>query len=209
MLGHQLPALPALEDLWRELPALFDWLEGRAAEKGLRAVGAGQDVDPGWSAPAGIAVWNVPFALEAIRFAAANRLCVELVYKGETRVVEPYSIRRTQGGALLLFVVRSDNGELRSYRLDGIRSARATQRTFVPRFQVELNATGALRAPNTSRASGRGRRPGRGSSTARYRVECPMCGRTFTRIRPRSDLRRHQQRDGSPCHARRGILRLA
>lgn len=34
--------------------------------------------------------------LETIRFAAANRLCVDLGYKGETRRIEPYSLRRTR-----------------------------------------------------------------------------------------------------------------
>ena len=32
--------------------------------------------------------------LEAIRFAAANRLCVDLHYLGGVRRIEPYSLRR-------------------------------------------------------------------------------------------------------------------
>ncbi|MBI4604686.1 MAG: WYL domain-containing protein, partial [Planctomycetes bacterium] len=78
--------------------------------------------------------------LEAIRLAAASRLCVELGYQGRTRVIEPYSLRRTRAGHLLLFVVKSDTRETRAYtyRVDRIESVRVTSRGFRAAYRVEL-----------------------------------------------------------------------
>ena len=36
--------------------------------------------------------------LERIRFAAANRLCVDVGYEGDVQRVEPYSLRKARGG---------------------------------------------------------------------------------------------------------------
>jgi predicted DNA-binding transcriptional regulator YafY len=67
---------------------------------------------------------------------------VEINYRPERgrtgpRVVEPYSLRRTQDGNLVLFVV-NDRGSLRSYRVDRIIGVRPTTKTFTARFRVEL-----------------------------------------------------------------------
>jgi predicted DNA-binding transcriptional regulator YafY len=77
-------------------------------------------------------------SLEAIRFAAANRLCIDLHYQGSVRRIEPYSLRRTRAGAILLFAVRTQNGESRSYRLDRIEGTVITDETFTPKFAIEL-----------------------------------------------------------------------
>ena len=36
--------------------------------------------------------------LERIRFAAANRLCVDVGYEGDVQRVEPYPLRKARGG---------------------------------------------------------------------------------------------------------------
>lgn len=53
------------------------------------------------------------------------------------RVVEPYSLRRTKDGHLLLFVV-NDRGQLRAYRVDRITGIRPTGQVFQPRYLVEF-----------------------------------------------------------------------
>ena len=77
-----------------------------------------------------------------IRFAGANRLKVEIDFRAEDGrwgplVVEPYSLRRTRDGNLMLYVV-NDRGDLRSYRLDRIRGVRPTSQPFIPRYIVEF-----------------------------------------------------------------------
>jgi hypothetical protein len=53
------------------------------------------------------------------------------------RRVEPYSLRYTQDGNLILFVV-NDYGQLRSYRVDRIAGIRPTTATFTPKFRIEF-----------------------------------------------------------------------
>jgi predicted DNA-binding transcriptional regulator YafY len=80
--------------------------------------------------------------LELLRYAGVNRLKVEIDYRAENgrrgpRKVEPYSLRRTLDGNLVLFVV-NDLAQLRSYRIDRIARIRPTTETFIPRYQVEF-----------------------------------------------------------------------
>lgn len=89
-----------------------------------------------------MASWRSGAPLEIVRFAGANRLKVRLDYRPESgraglRLVEPYSLRRTSEGNLLLYVV-NDHGEPRSYRVDRIASAEATNESFSPRYLVEF-----------------------------------------------------------------------
>lgn len=53
------------------------------------------------------------------------------------RIVEPYSLRRTKDGNLLLFVV-NDSSQLRGYRVDRIAGVRPTQESFRARYMVEF-----------------------------------------------------------------------
>lgn len=93
-------------------------------------------------APRAITSWRRGFPFELIRYAGANRLKVEIDYRAEDgrwgpRRVEPYSLRRTMDGNLLLFVV-NDRGQLRGYTADRISGVRPTDETFRPRFRVEF-----------------------------------------------------------------------
>lgn len=148
MLGHQLPALPPFGQFWGELTALFDWLEGRAIEEPLQPMAAERGEDMTWTPPATTTTWRVNVPLEEIRFAAINRLCVELGYQGSNRLIEPYSLRRTHDGNLVLHALRADTHEHRSYRVDRIQSARATNRPFIPTYAIELSSAAPLSAPS-------------------------------------------------------------
>ena len=43
MLAHQLPQLPPFASFWEELPALFEWLEGRLTREVLASAPAEKD----------------------------------------------------------------------------------------------------------------------------------------------------------------------
>lgn len=77
--------------------------------------------------------------LETIRFAASNLLCVDLAYNGTIRRIEPYSLRRTQSGNIVLHAERLPDGVHRSYRVDRIQGAAVSDQSFVPRYRVELS----------------------------------------------------------------------
>ncbi len=139
MLGHQLPMLPPFDQFWKELPAIFGWLY-RAVEKAAPSPMPlmGASVDETWSPPSMAYAWHSAAPLEVIRFAAANRLCVDLTYAGTRRLIEPYSLRRTRDGNLLLYAVKHATAEDRSYRVDRIQGTSVTQTPFEPRYAIEL-----------------------------------------------------------------------
>lgn len=202
MLRHQLPELPPFAHFWNELPALFDWLEGRSLPETLTSLAAGgADEDAGWTLPPTIWVWGAGVPLETVRFAGANHLCVELGYGGQTRLIEPYSLRRTRAGQLLLYALRSESREIRAYRVDRITQATVTTRPFRPVYRVEFAQAGPITAPPSPprAASGGGGWPSpRRAAPARtmYVVECLTCGHQFRRVRRDLMLRPHKTPDG-------------
>jgi len=213
MLRHQLPELPPFNDFWNVLPEIFAWLESTSTAPVLQSLQvAAEPVEPTWVPPATVSVWGGAVPLETVRFAAANHLCVELGYKGSRRIIEPYSLRRSRAGNLLLYAVRADNGEPRAYRVDRIESVRVTQRTFIPRYRIEFASTGGLHAPSltTRRAVLSPSRARRSSSSGViYIIECPYCQKRFRRSSTRDlNLNEHKTPGGHRCSGsgRRGYL---
>jgi len=141
MLAHQLPHLPPFAEFWGALDDVFSWLGGRLPARALRRAEYG-DLDPEWAPPRAMASWRRGAPLELIRFAGANRLKVQIDYRAEEgrwgpRVVEPYALRRSKDGNLLLLVV-NDRGQVRSYRVDRIAGVRVVDEPFRPRYVVEF-----------------------------------------------------------------------
>jgi hypothetical protein len=220
MLGHQVPVLPPFEQFWQELPEVFDWLY-RSVEKATPPImsAGGQAIDTTWQPPVMATAWHTAAPMEMIRYAAANRLCVNLAYQGSRRLIEPYSLRRTRDGNLLLYAVKHDTREDRSYRVDRIQGAEVTKIPFTPRYAVELSAVGPLFAPPITRARGISRaRPQRIRSTSRrprritssygpkYVFQCNYCGKRFTHKTNDSKLGKHKDKHGYPCPGRSGFF---
>lgn len=203
MLAHQLPALPPFETFWGELPSLFEWLEETrvAPERQPVATAANEMSSAEWALPPTIRAWGVGVPLETVRFAAANHLCIELGYDGSRRVVEPYSLRRTRDGNLILHAIRADNRGHRAYRIDRIQSITVTSQPFTPVYKIEFSGSGPIHAPATKRSDSSPRRRNRP-----YTLECHYCGRKFPRSTRTTTLRRHNDANGYPCAGRRGYL---
>lgn len=205
MLAHQLPALPPIESFLEELAALFAWINGNTQPAVLASHPGDRQTDWSWSPPATIATWREGVPLEVVRFAAANRLCVELTYQGTRRTIEPYSLRRTRDGALLLHAIRADDRQHRSYRVDRITGVQITTRPFRPVYRVEFSAAGSLAAPPTPTRAATSH-AAHSAGRARYTVECLQCGRHFPRKERNLTLRPHKDNNGWDCHGRRGHL---
>lgn len=212
MLGHQLQALPPVESFWSALPDFFFWL----------ATGVAPTVPATYQMAAGETVLRertlrLPVSgaaqsfLEIIRFAAANHLCVDLEYRGSVRRIEPYSLRRTQEGNIVLHAIRASDGGHRSYRIDRIQGAQTTRQSFIPRYEVELIPEGPAIIPPTAarsvptRASRPRRRRVSQPSGPRYIYECSYCGKYFTRKKRTSRLNPHKDKSGYPCPGRIAI----
>ena len=230
MLAHQLPMLPDFDAYWDSLPVFFDWLEGRDTRERTQLATISREGQ----------IYRRPYghlglrtlsggSLEVIRFAAGNRLCVDLDYtdnsgRRSSRVIEPYSLRQAQNGNILLYAVRADNGQIRAYKIDQINDASITNRVFMPRYLVELSPSGIsvpitqtvsstkLGLPATSRSTGlrmrrhssRRRTSSRQSSGPKYVYRCPVCDKTFRRKTQNSKLNPHKTKDGWPCTGRIG-----
>lgn len=229
MLAHQLPSLPALEVYWDALPEFFNWMNLRTI-RGAATLGGvpggGELYRPAYG-QLGLRTLSGN-SLEIIRFAAGNRLCVELDYtdnsgRRSSRVIEPYSLRRAQNGNILLYAVRADDGQIRAYKIDQIKDASMTNRIFVPRYQVELSPEGGITPiTETSRSADSLGLPSRSSvkpasrrrtsrrtssgfsSGPTYIYRCPMCNKTFRRKTQNSKLNPHKTVDGWPCPGRTG-----
>lgn len=220
MLAHQLPILPPYESFWDELPRFFDWMNGGTIPTvhAAYAMGAGETVLRARSLrlPVSSAAQSM---VEIIRFGAANRLMIDLDYQGSTRRIEPYSLRRTSDGNIILHALKADDGEHRSYRLDRMQGARVTNQSFTPKYEIELTPKGpvsiapsATRAPQTTTV----RMPTARHSTPHAKVrafgkpvhiyQCPVCDKKFRRDKMDSKLNPHKNDSGQPCFGRNGFF---
>lgn len=223
MLAHQLPALPPFIEFWGELPGIFAWLQGleeKPVQEKMPVMG--QQIDMTWSIPVQAQAWSATIPLEVVRFAGANHLLVNLGYQNKHRLIEPYALRRTKDGNILLYAVKHGTGEPRSYRVDRIQSAEVTNQSFVPRYAIELNVTGPAYAPLVARPridriltpkprtmSSRLPKTSKmhSSSGPQYIFQCTVCGKQFTRKSYDSVLNPHKGRNGYPCPGRTGIYK--
>jgi predicted nucleotidyltransferase component of viral defense system len=147
MLNHQLPALLPVSTFWDALPEIFAWLSG-GISPALSPMPLGrEDVvirDRIIPLPTGTRGQTL---IDLIRFAATNRLLVEIDYVDKqgirsTRDIEAYSLRRSKAGDVLLMAVRADNGQARSYLVEKILGAKPTLKSFAPRYPIELTPSG-------------------------------------------------------------------
>lgn len=222
MLGHQLPSLLKIDTYLEALPEFFSWLERIAVSGGaitgstaslLRSVSSeGEAYRPRYGH---LRLTNMRGeSLEIIRFAAGNRLCVDLRYQGSVRRIEPYSLRETQAGEILLYAVKSQTGEIRGYRIDRIEGASVTNQVFRPRYLVELSPSSQPSAPRrfgSHTSLGLPRKTGRTTRTRsttgpKYQFKCSYCGKVFTKVTNSSSLNPHKNKNGYPCPGRMGYF---
>ncbi len=225
MLEHQLLALPPLETFWDALPEFFDWLSNGRAPILLAAFtgGAGETIIRERVLPLPMSSARQSL-IEVIRFAAANRLLVDLDYRDQqgrrsTRTVEPYSLAQTSANDVLLHTHDRTRDAHRSLRFDRIEGARVTTQSFTPRYQIELTAQGPVRiAPAPYRASSPTPRAAFGGiamppaqkttrviAHVKYVIQCPVCQKRFTRTTNDRKLNAHKNDWGSKCSGRTGI----
>ena len=226
MLAHQLPFLPPFETFWDELPVFFKWLQQGTSPliPAAYVVAGGEEIIRERTIHLHIS-GNTRSYLEIIRFAASNRLCVDLHYQGSTRRIEPYSLRRTKVGNIILHAHNLDKDEHRGYRVDRILGANVTNQTFRPRFLIELTPAEPVRIAPTANRGGSGMSKSGGNPARIIRVrsdrsrkkgasvvpnrptyiyKCTYCGKQFSRLKQTNSLKQHKDKSGYPCHGRYG-----
>jgi predicted nucleotidyltransferase component of viral defense system len=160
-LKHQLQILPPVKNFYDELKeALSWWIDEKIPTRILHEITANPREPvlprvhfPEWQQQRRLGIGrganNVRATgrpsvhLDHIRFAARNRLCINIVYHGFTRLVEPYSIRRPATGSLILYVYELwrggvTGGGIKAYKISEISGTELTSEAFIPRYIVEL-----------------------------------------------------------------------
>ncbi len=168
MLAHQLPNLPPYQLYLDALDGFFAWIEERVVPETLPAVPVGASEDVSWSPPPTVYAWGQGVPLEPVRFAGANYLCIEIKHRKDNgqvvnRTVEPYSLRRTLDGNIILHAFDLDRNGHRSFRVDRLLRINVTSIPFKPRYQVEFTRTGAISIPASKKRGGNV--PGRARTT--------------------------------------------
>lgn len=139
MLARQLPALPPVGAFWRDLPEFFAWLGGGSVSPppAPLPLARGDAIirEPTMRLPLRR---NKKSHLEIIRFSAANRLCVDLDYDDSRQRVEPYSLRLTERGDLMVHARNARQNVFTGYRAERIQGAQMTAQNFSPRHEIEL-----------------------------------------------------------------------
>jgi len=223
-LGHQLQVLPPFESYWGELPAFFTWLENPESSPVSELVAIPSQTE-GETTAVSLDTERSDFSvLERVRFAAVNRLCVELDYRKETGqrstyLIEPYSLRATRDGNWLLYGIKLPTGEIRCFRTDRIIESKITRVAFTPRYSIDFIPEGPVRLsarqvnskslaprqrqPSIPRASIR--RAGQSGGGPKYIFRCPVCGKQFTRKTHDSRLNAHKNKQGYACFGTTGL----
>ncbi len=152
---HQLPFLPPFDSFWDELPNFFTWLNSMNTKTKLTPI----PLEDGEKVISLRDSGLLPLAkshLETIQFAAANHQCVEILnqvggikgmgaeIKGIGSALEPYSLRKTAKGDIVLCLVACSNRHNEVIRLDASTIVGAhpvtsrAYKTFRPRYEVEF-----------------------------------------------------------------------
>lgn len=213
----------------------------RSAIAELFALLVPQPAPAGVPAGRGLSFYGTTYR-DTIMEAGRLRQILRLVYDGFERFVEPYALafkRRNDGVAREYFYAwdlsggRSGQTGIKSFIADKVQAVQLTERTFEPRFPIELakggSYFGANSFPSGTRTSSGLRGFMRSRSTRRrktpispfggspkgapaspfaitYTVQCPYCGKRFKRNKIDTTLNEHKDRHGNRCYGRVGSI---
>lgn len=150
--------------------------------------------------------------------AGQSMTLLRICYKGKERLIEPYSLKfkvTKDGRAREYFYAWKVSGAssppgIRCFLPANLTSIENTDIKFEPRFEVELRKAGGSemygRFSNrlaSSRVSS-SRRSGSGRNDRKYKFQCSRCDKVFLRKKNNPKMRKHKDKDGYPCHGRRG-----
>jgi len=146
MLAHQLPALPPLESFWMDLDPFFQWIEGSLIEQQLVS---SSELDGEIFQPDRISsAYSINSIIHKIQFAAANRVCIDLVYHDKARVIEPLSFRQARSGNKLFYGFEQGSGSPKSFLLSKIQGVTITNLPYEEKqYPIEINASGHIVMP--------------------------------------------------------------
>jgi len=153
--------------------------------------------------------------------AAREQTLLNVRYKGENRILEPYSLKYLQkrdGQQREYFYAYNVSGGgsapgIRSLVAENFQSIENTNTKFTPREGMIIELCKAGEAPENpylfdpnkpTKPPSNSRRIPSLSNSPRYVYQCSYCGKKFTRKLNTSRLNRHKDKYGYPCGGRQG-----
>lgn len=159
--------------------------------------------------------------------AGREQTLLKIRYKGEDRMVEPYSLKylqRKDGAEREYFYVYNRDGGsgipgVRCFVAENIETIENTEEKFIPQYQIELSKAGEMPEnpylfdPNRPEPAPKRRSNGirifkstsrRASSGPKYIYQCSFCGRKFAKTKHSSSIREHKDKNGYRCGGRHG-----
>jgi len=152
--------------------------------------------------------------------AGRTQTLLKIRYKGEDRIVEPYSLKYLQkkdGEEKEYFYVFNKIGGkhkpgIRSLLAEGLESIENTDEEFEPQFVIELSKSGELPEnpylfdPNrpTPAPKKRARSTGFSIPRIKYVYQCSYRDKKSIKTSFNPTLRAHKDKSGYPCHGRYG-----
>ena len=141
-LEHQVPILPSFISFWEELPDFLSWLNGDNIQNILFPI-------PFAEGESNISLKSIDLsefhlnALNLVRFAAANHLCVEMSYVDQKSlennvIIEPYSLRSSDGKIFLYGQENINTQELRAINVHQITKVKILKSSFKPAYKIEF-----------------------------------------------------------------------
>ncbi len=210
MLAHQLTSLPPIDSFWADLEPFFDWLEGQLKVEELVPANIITG-DIFQVSRAGYFTEDIISGLNKIQFAAANRVCIKLGFSNKSRTVEPLSFRiNTKNGNRLFYGYERDAGHVKAYSISKIQSIEITNIPYTEKYPVEISSTDSISMPPIRRTKTARIRPSArfsSSSNYPYKIQCPICQKTFLRKRiSDTKLNKHKNQHGENCSGSRGYI---
>ena len=146
MLAHQLPQLPPIESFLNDLKPFFEWLKGSIQEEKLVSISSQDKTISHFNRITNVKP-PVNSILHRIRFAAANRVCVKMLYSNKLRTIEPLSFRQARNGNKLFYGFHREDNQLKSFNLNKIQSVDVTNIPYTEKYPVEITASGTISMP--------------------------------------------------------------
>ncbi len=209
MLDHQLPSLPPMDSFWADLQPFFDWLNGQLEEEKLVPA----EIISGdlFQVSGRRSFTDDTSILHRIQFAAANRICIKLQYNNKIRVVEPLSFRiNTNTGNRLFYGYERDAEHVKAYSISNIQSVEITNAPYMEKYPVEISSTGSVSMPPIRSKEGAWSSSSVGHASSQshlYKIQCPMCEKTFSRKRMSdTKLNKHKNQWDQNCSGKRGYI---
>ncbi len=192
---------------WCDLPLFFDWLYDELQ------LGVLPESKHGFAKEAILQPQADYFSnhsiLYKIQFAAANRVCIKLLYSSKERTVEPITFRTARNGDKLFYGYEHEAGHPKAYKLDNIESVTVTNLQYSDEhYPVEITQAGTVMMPPLVRKKQLSSKSLRKSDLP-YKLQCPVCYKVFHRKSMNNQkLNKHKNQLGNICFGNFGAFSL-